>query len=57
VPSAARVPFVEHGFPSQRRHALSERPFLGFQGWITLVDELARALLDGMARADRPAPR
>ena len=28
------VAFLEHGFPSERRHALSERPFLGFNGYI-----------------------
>lgn len=47
------VAFLEHGFPSERRHALSERPFLGFNGWISFVDDLAAAVMASVASAAR----
>ena len=45
--ASGRAPFVEHGFPSHFEHALSERPFLGFSGWVAFVDRLAQALSRG----------
>jgi nitrogenase molybdenum-iron protein alpha/beta subunit len=41
---------LEFGFPSFFDHALSDRPFLGFKGWISFVDRMANALL---SRRDR----
>ncbi len=45
--AASRVPVMEFGFPSHFRHALSDRPHLGFSGWICFVDEMAEALSRG----------
>jgi nitrogenase molybdenum-iron protein alpha/beta subunit len=53
TPQTQRVAFLEHGFPSERRHALSERPFLGFRGWISFVDELAAVVMAAMASRGR----
>lgn len=36
---------LEFGFPSFFDHALADRPFLGFRGWIAFVDRMANALL------------
>ena len=36
--------FVELGFPSHYTHALTERPFLGFRGFISFVNDLVNAL-------------
>jgi nitrogenase molybdenum-iron protein alpha/beta subunit len=37
--------FLEFGFPSFFDHALADRPFLGFRGWIAFVDRMANALM------------
>src|SRR5262249_13603471 len=37
--------FGEFGFPSFFDHALADRPFLGFRGWIGFVDRMANALM------------
>jgi nitrogenase molybdenum-iron protein alpha/beta subunit len=43
---------VEFGFPSVYGHALYDRPFLGFPGFLALVDTLANALRQNdLARA------
>ncbi|MBI5210182.1 MAG: hypothetical protein HY927_09460 [Elusimicrobia bacterium] len=47
VPPAC--PFAEFGFPSYFRHALSARPFLGFEGCLAFLD----LLCDAMAGRDR----
>lgn len=39
------VACLEFGFPSFFDHALAERPFLGFKGWIAFVDRMANAML------------
>jgi nitrogenase molybdenum-iron protein alpha/beta subunit len=47
-PAANRIPrctTLEFGFPSFFDHALAERPFLGFRGWISFVDRMANALM------------
>ena len=45
---------VEFGFPSVYSHALYDRPFLGFQGFMAFVDTLANALRQGeLQRAQR----
>ena len=36
---------LEFGFPSFFDHALADRPFLGFRGWIAFVDRVANALM------------
>jgi len=36
--------FLEFGFPSFFDHALADRPFLGFRGWIAFVDRMANTL-------------
>jgi len=42
----ARAPItLEFGFPSFFDHALADRPFLGFRGWIAFVDRMANALM------------
>jgi len=38
------VPILEFGFPSHFRHALYERPFLGFSGALAFVDSMATAM-------------
>jgi nitrogenase molybdenum-iron protein alpha/beta subunit len=49
LPDAA---VVEFGFPSVYAHALFERPFLGFPGFMAFVDTLANALRQNdLARA------
>jgi nitrogenase molybdenum-iron protein alpha/beta subunit len=49
LPEAA---VVEFGFPSVYAHALYDRPFLGFPGFMAFVDTLANALRQGeLARA------
>jgi nitrogenase molybdenum-iron protein alpha/beta subunit len=40
-----KITHLEFGFPSFFDHALSDRPFLGFQGWICFVDRMANALM------------
>lgn len=35
---------LEFGFPSNHRHALYDRPYLGFRGFTAFVDDLANAL-------------
>ncbi len=48
------VAVVEFGFPSVYSHALYDRPFLGFQGFMAFVDTLANALRQGeLQRAQR----
>jgi len=43
---------VEFGFPSVYTHALFDRPFLGFPGFMAFVDTLANALRQNdLARA------
>ena len=37
--------FLEFGFPSFFDHALADRPFLGFRGWMAFVDRMANALM------------
>ncbi len=37
-------PVMEFGFPSHFDHALYARPFLGFEGWMSFVDRMVRAL-------------
>ena len=37
-------PVLEFGFPSYRHHALYERPFLGFNGFLSFVDRMAGEL-------------
>lgn len=41
--SFGNVAWVEVGFPTMYRHALYDRPFLGFQGLLSFVDLLANA--------------
>ena len=36
--------YLEFGFPCYERHALYDRPFLGFRGFIAFVDDMAREL-------------
>ncbi len=38
------LPFVEFGFPSYRHHALFDRPFLGFPGFLSFVERMADEL-------------
>jgi nitrogenase molybdenum-iron protein alpha/beta subunit len=38
------TPILEFGFPSVFRHALFERPFLGFAGALAFVDSMANAI-------------
>ncbi len=38
------VPVVEVGFPSYWQHALSRRPYLGYEGFLSVVDRMADAL-------------
>jgi nitrogenase molybdenum-iron protein alpha/beta subunit len=42
---------LELGFPSHFSHALFERPYLGYRGWLCLLDRMADAL---MRRRERP---
>lgn len=44
------VPTLEFGFPSLFRHALYERPFLGFSGALALADSIANKIQEGMVR-------
>ena len=44
-PGAPPTVCLEFGFPSFFDHALADRPFLGFRGWIAFVDRMANALL------------
>jgi nitrogenase molybdenum-iron protein alpha/beta subunit len=50
---------LEFGFPSFFDHALADRPFLGFRGWISFVDRMANALMATQeptdAQSDAPA--
>ena len=39
-----RSPSMEFGFPSYRHHALSDRPFLGFNGFLAFVDRMSGEL-------------
>ena len=36
--------YLEFGFPCYERHALYDRPFLGFRGFMALIDDMAREL-------------
>jgi nitrogenase molybdenum-iron protein alpha/beta subunit len=38
------VPIFEFGYPSYFTHALVPRPFLGFQGCVTLIDSMANTI-------------
>jgi nitrogenase molybdenum-iron protein alpha/beta subunit len=38
------VPIFEFGYPSYFTHALVPRPFLGFQGCLTLIDSMANTI-------------
>lgn len=40
----APAPFMELGFASYHTHALSERPWLGFRGVLTLVERMANSM-------------
>jgi len=42
--SDAEQGYLEFGFPCYERHALYDRPFLGFRGMMSLVDDMAREL-------------
>lgn len=35
---------LELGFPSQRRHALFDAPFFGFNGWMCFMNDIVRVL-------------
>lgn len=39
-----KFPTMEFGFPSYRHHALSDRPFLGFNGFLAFVERMADEL-------------
>jgi nitrogenase molybdenum-iron protein alpha/beta subunit len=39
-----KFPAMEFGFPSYRHHALSDRPFLGFNGFLAFVERMADEL-------------
>ena len=39
-----RIPYLEFGFPSYGRHALSETPFLGYRGAVSLAEHLANSI-------------
>lgn len=54
--AGVRAPFVEQGFPSHYEHALTLRPFLGFEGWITFVDRMAQAMTRGRRTLDYLLP-
>lgn len=41
---ALKSPTMEFGFPSYRHHALSDRPFLGFNGFLAFVERMADEL-------------
>ena len=45
--AGGRAPVVEFGFPSHFDHALFDRPFLGWNGWMSFVDRMAQALSRG----------
>jgi hypothetical protein len=47
------VAVVEVGFPSYYTHALSERPFLGFEGFLATVDTMANSIRRQEALAAR----
>ena len=55
-PATRGLPALELGFPSFFRHALFERPFLGFRGALALLDDLATTLRTAEATAGRDAP-
>jgi nitrogenase molybdenum-iron protein alpha/beta subunit len=38
------LPFLEFGVPCHTEHALHSRPYLGFEGWLCLVEQLANRL-------------
>lgn len=42
--SGAEEGYLEFGFPCYERHALFDRPFLGFRGMMAFVDDMAREL-------------
>lgn len=44
---APGLPFMEFGFPSYGRHALSAEPFLGYEGAVRLVSRLLNTLQSG----------
>ena len=46
-----KFPTMEFGFPSYRHHALSDRPFLGFNGFLAFVERMA----DELTRPPRKA--
>lgn len=50
-------PQVDLGFPQFFDHALFERPFLGFRGWLCLADRMAGAIHDQLGRVERHFPR
>lgn len=48
-----RVPPLEFGFPSHFNHALSYRPFLGFEGWVSFIGQMVQALAQGIFFEER----
>lgn len=38
------VASMEFGFPSHYDHAIFDRPFLGFTGWLSFIDRMAQAI-------------
>ncbi|NNN05591.1 MAG: hypothetical protein HKL90_06790 [Elusimicrobia bacterium] len=46
----ADVPTVEVGFPSYWQHSLARRPFLGYEGFLCLVDRIGDALAGRLRR-------
>ena len=47
-----RNPMLEFGFPSYRHHALQDRPFLGFDGFLSFVERMADELSRSRRRTD-----
>ena len=45
-----RPPVMEFGFPSYRHHALLERPFLGYDGFLAFLERMAETLVSGRRR-------
>jgi nitrogenase molybdenum-iron protein alpha/beta subunit len=42
--AGSEAAILEFGFPSSFRHALYDRPFLGFSGALAFIDDMANAL-------------